>query len=690
MTRASTLIVAASVLLARTVSAYELQTHAKLSREALEASRLNTDPRLLKTLELRAATDLGQRFPNEIGDQLTVHDLVVQGSVLEDNPFGSQLEQGNRVRNHFFDPAYSRGLTTTLVGGTPSPLFALEYDGQGQHFASYLDAHDEFFQGLTAATSDARDHAWGRTFSFVGHVVHHIEDMAQPQHTRNDPHAGWPVLGLGQKSLYEKHVEETYPGSTFAPAASAVSFETARDYWTRTDHRGMADFTNRNFVSEGTNFRGALPNIQQSAEYALPSAGEITLQKTTWAAIGSGPDDAGAGIDSTFSGQEPDPDDVFYFIGTPIRDGDDVVDFNARTSTFSVWDSDLLSHGAAMRFSYNMVNMNETAKRVLPRATAYSAGLVDHFFRGVLNANGVPVLRLHAQSLGSPNGAVSIENTSSEDLHEGTITVAYDDRSSGGRKILGSVPHVTIPAGQSTSIAQGSLDWRKLLMEGPIDGEIAVIFRGSMGSESDDVAARVCSCPAEDKPILPDDPANDCTSLCPCQYLSFAQGSPGKPDGVTVMPRAQTDTAPCFDGAHFINYPSTFGFLDYPRPGFAPLADLGRYPSGFTVTLFGDTPQALKLLSFQMGCGFGSGGAPGDVVGGVTVVNGREGRYVSFIAGDPDVSSCAPGVTSGPLQTIRFGYVPEESPSCLTFFNQFIAAPIDAVMVCAGSNAYPQ
>jgi hypothetical protein len=73
------------------VNAYELQTHAKLSREALATTILITDARLLDALGLRSATDSTQQFPNEIGQQGTVHDLIVQGSVLEDNPLANAL-----------------------------------------------------------------------------------------------------------------------------------------------------------------------------------------------------------------------------------------------------------------------------------------------------------------------------------------------------------------------------------------------------------------------------------------------------------------------------------------------------------------------------------------------------------------------------------------------------------------------
>ena len=50
---------------------------------------------------------------------------------------------------------------------------------------------------------------WATLFRSLGDVVHLIQDMGQPQHTRNDPHAGKLGRGwiAGHTSIYEKYIE---------------------------------------------------------------------------------------------------------------------------------------------------------------------------------------------------------------------------------------------------------------------------------------------------------------------------------------------------------------------------------------------------------------------------------------------------------------------------------------------------
>ena len=53
-------------------------------------------------------------------------------------------------------------------------------------------------------------------------------------------------------------------------------------------------------------------------------------------------------------------------------------------TTLSVWDEFLQARGARLRYSLNYMNYDAAADLLLPRAVAYSAGLIDYFFRGRL------------------------------------------------------------------------------------------------------------------------------------------------------------------------------------------------------------------------------------------------------------------------------------------------------------------
>ena len=141
------------------------------------------------------------------------------------------------------------------------------------------------------STENDRKKYWATTFRALGDVVHLVQDMAQPQHTRNDPHAGSQFDGsgasdpiLGHKSVYEAYIDArarnevfttlggvdpvttpyitvqpvplTYDGYPVIPDFSEfLGFYTTRGTDTKDifARRGMADYSNRGFFSAGTN-----------------------------------------------------------------------------------------------------------------------------------------------------------------------------------------------------------------------------------------------------------------------------------------------------------------------------------------------------------------------------------------------------------------------------------------------------
>jgi hypothetical protein len=167
---------------------------------------------------------------------------VAIGGVYEDVPFW-------RVLNHFYDPTRNEGLG--LLGAAASPDWALEPAGalDGQNH-SYRDARDAFYQGLTASSRERRERELGFTFFALGHVIHLIQDVAQPQHTRRDIHPPF----TRRASFIEEYVDENvarFPlGGGLMPQVAGP-----RELWTN-GGAGLADYTNAHFVSAGTNITG--------------------------------------------------------------------------------------------------------------------------------------------------------------------------------------------------------------------------------------------------------------------------------------------------------------------------------------------------------------------------------------------------------------------------------------------------
>jgi hypothetical protein len=163
--------------------------------------------------------------------------------IPQDDPWlTGNLTLDNRPLHHFFDPYNNRALDILDARITPallqkSPNWALGVTdfanglntpntSRRNHF-TIVDAREAMWRALTLKRKfngaiedidtssntaqqkeEIRKAYWATTFRAIGSVLHHIQDMAQPQHTRNDPHAG-DNYGegqgglLGHKSFYE-------------------------------------------------------------------------------------------------------------------------------------------------------------------------------------------------------------------------------------------------------------------------------------------------------------------------------------------------------------------------------------------------------------------------------------------------------------------------------------------------------
>lgn len=161
---------------------HEVETHEEMSQKALETSVVANDPKLLLALSLQPLSQK-QKFPNSRNDNEDVINLIRDGSRFEDN-----TETVKRPLNHFFDPLRDKPLTVLCVPlGETSPDWALESPNEigSQHY-SLRDARDSLYRALTGVSKSDRDKNFWLSFQTLGHVIHHLRDMTQPQHVRND------------------------------------------------------------------------------------------------------------------------------------------------------------------------------------------------------------------------------------------------------------------------------------------------------------------------------------------------------------------------------------------------------------------------------------------------------------------------------------------------------------------------
>jgi hypothetical protein len=255
--------------------AYEQVTHALITQEAYYRSLLpsvSTQSSGLDALGLNGLSPLGSEFryfelgANLIGgaairyaQEYEKNRVRSLSSSLENSPltwlmFGAIREDDNpnedpptpqdvepdvkRPIHHFYDPYFDRPLIPVVSMKNPDWAIGsvasfvdpnLPNRGRVNRF-TVLDAREAMFRALTlkglsdsgayediAATigdtskESWRQAYWATTFRALGNVLHLNQDMAQPQHTRNEKHSGiycvYSLCPAGHTSVYEKYID---------------------------------------------------------------------------------------------------------------------------------------------------------------------------------------------------------------------------------------------------------------------------------------------------------------------------------------------------------------------------------------------------------------------------------------------------------------------------------------------------
>jgi len=304
-----------------------------------------------------------------------------------------------------------------------APSFAPHLNRRN-HF-SWLDARRFMYAALTTKrsaglTSSAyrvagelesreREFAWATSFKAIGHALHFLEDAASPQHVRNDPHnhqcegfASEFSTTIGRRT-YEPYInyrlggvpiqtytpscerelwvdffatnrpnqiplnQQTYAAPTFA---TPIRFFTTRHEQPNIDQRrGLADYANRNFFSEGTLPDSGSSYVRPEANALAPAYQRVTLNSNV------GPNGQivlsriklyREAVDAVRPAGYVDPGTV-----------------NGRTllAAASMWEQ---SPQEAFNFQLSFDEYDAQADHLIPRAIGYSAGLINFFFRGKL------------------------------------------------------------------------------------------------------------------------------------------------------------------------------------------------------------------------------------------------------------------------------------------------------------------
>jgi hypothetical protein len=397
--------------------AYKIDTHQNITRKAIGLS--DSLEFFISEFEL----DIEEAIQN-----------VVYGSATED--------EFPRFFNHFYDPVNEAGLNGGGVPlGFPAPSWG--YDNNSNQY-SWTGARGYMYQAITGGDQNNRNTNFRNLFLSLGQVIHLIQDMTQPSHVRNDPHASHhePLGAVLAPSLTPSHLEDWAKGNENEIISYIDTVTGPRSVDTFDDAFEMvALFSNQNFFSDDTIFE----------DYEFPSEEETNYTE----------DFLPMGIGDV--AQVVAEDGETYFVPYIIKA--EGVYTGYKLAQVGYFGPKIHNFPKALAFQIDDEVAKENAAILIPRAVGYSAGLLDYFFRGELDAEA------------DGSDGIKIMNKYSEDMN-GTFALYYDDENGERKQADGGSWAFSLAAGETSSA---------LTFSAPDDakdpGTYVLVFKGQMGQE---------------------------------------------------------------------------------------------------------------------------------------------------------------------------------------------------------------
>lgn len=479
--------------------AYDGKVHGKITAAVTLSSELHSALKHQVGLEYGAFT-----FLEKNGIRRSVFDWISYGAEAEDYGIHGEGDVlSTRAFNHFHDPLedwYEAGLShvllNTLYGSFyfkwPVSAILWGLDSTEQDYPavrnttgdwSWANAKNYLYLALTAPDKSARDANFVDCFRALGQVVHLLEDMSVPLHTRNDVHI-FPIKKIPfietefdrplGRWTYETYVSENAEDLNYsAKFPHSILLEDPQPDSQYDDLIPVTGLFDRN-VYDGT----ALPMDTSLIGLAEYSNGYFLTEDTMW----------------TYphpSLEDTDLESFDWLFTEPVIAEDGKIDeriYLERTRGVRI------RHLVAVDYFFEdyqdmitRVNYpflldeecwNEYASKLIPKAVGYSAMLINYFFRGRLRA------------VWKDEG-LAVRNLSEETMHNGMFELFYEDSLGERRKVTISSGAVvsSLSPGQETTISYDT----------PCDSEeycnYFLVYRGSLGDEDDTVIGQHFSIP---------------------------------------------------------------------------------------------------------------------------------------------------------------------------------------------------
>lgn len=329
-------------------------------------------------------------------------ELLKSGSTNEDHPF-------TRSRHHFWNPLNNSGLHDRGCGMALNwvPLCFVFWGSANRDWAmglveeneySWEDARQAYYAALTSPTEEDRDKNFILMYESLGRVLHLIEDMGVPAHTRNDifghldyiEFEDWwnPISWAG--NLYEYHVKDMgridslyITGLCDEQGVTIPVFEKAEDYWDSEvydgtapgltmplngeERAGLAEYCNANFLSECAMFTN---HLSPDDEHYFPYPREASLSSLDF-------------IPRIVTAEDGREDTVLYL--DKDRDGEVIPNFVSAKYVWTILEmKSETEFTEAYRLGFKLDDEVHTAyaEKLIPKTVGYAAGVLNHFFRG--------------------------------------------------------------------------------------------------------------------------------------------------------------------------------------------------------------------------------------------------------------------------------------------------------------------
>jgi hypothetical protein len=413
---------------------------------------------------------------NSMIDQFSLHQYLIKYLGMQDGvdtkfnyfsiglwlEFGAEEEDTTpRYLRHFLNPINNQGLTwnsKTYPSARDWALMPVGSQGFTGNF-SWNDARQYYYTALTSADKATRETNFAKTFQAVGQVMHLVQDMSVPAHTRSNSHGSGDVyerwfLNPDVPLISSYSVKST---SYFTIADSSLLipnlFDTGQydgsnpGITTSSSSIGLAEYTNANFLSAGTIFKG----------FTYPAYSP--------------------GITVTENPENIGNKEVLYL--KKIGDGE-AINYFARAGRFY---RKLPADYKALELMVDDNKVHENyAQFLLPRAIGYSSQVLSYFFRGQLEVE-------------MGDGNLKVKNASTDIMTGGTFELYYDNANGERNK-------VTITDGAAVSSLAPGGNPQTITFTPPPDGAASymLVYSGTLGNETNAVAGKFI--PAENELVV--------------------------------------------------------------------------------------------------------------------------------------------------------------------------------------------